>query len=168
MWRLLIVAGLFLLGSSIAQPDDLRRDPFLPPVAARAMGPTAVVLATVDETARDGDTFRAHVDLWGGWRWVGRVRLAGIDAPEIGTEARCPAEAAAAEQARQRLAAAVPVGARVYLSAPATDKFQGRIDATVYTGSGENVNTAMIASGLVRAWNGRGARGSWCAPQGGK
>ena len=50
----------------------------------------------------DGDTFVAEIQVWFGQVVTERVRIVGIDASEIGTHARCEAEAA--ERSRQYLA----------------------------------------------------------------
>src|SRR5262245_48629002 len=51
----------------------------------------------------DGDTFEARVHVWPGLAVTTRVRLRGIDAPEL--HARCPQERSKAEAARTALAA---------------------------------------------------------------
>ena len=74
-------------------PADVR-----PPVAAPARGGThpAEVLRVID-----GDTFEARVHVWPGLDITTKVRLRGIDAPEL--KAHCPAERAMAEAARDAL-----------------------------------------------------------------
>src|SRR5262245_53571454 len=49
----------------------------------------------------DGNTFEARVQIWPGIAITTRVRLRGIDAPEL--RARCPEERAKAEAARDAL-----------------------------------------------------------------
>src|SRR5690348_13647193 len=51
----------------------------------------------------DGDTFEARVHLWPGLTATTRVRLRGIDAPEL--RARCAEERSRAEAAREALKA---------------------------------------------------------------
>jgi endonuclease YncB( thermonuclease family) len=48
----------------------------------------------------DGDTFEARVHLWPGLEMTTRVRLRGIDAPEL--KARCAGELQMAQQASER------------------------------------------------------------------
>src|SRR6266852_1547239 len=50
----------------------------------------------------DGDTFEARVRVWPGIEITTKVRLRGIDAPELGG-ARCPEERTKAEAARDAL-----------------------------------------------------------------
>src|SRR4051812_18043178 len=56
----------------------------------------------------DGDTFEARVHLWPGLDVTTRVRLRGIDAPEM--KARCGDERAKAEAARDALRAILDQG----------------------------------------------------------
>jgi hypothetical protein len=41
------------------------------------------------------------------------------------------------------------------------DKYGGRVDAKVVNGAGVDLAQAMLATGLVRAYDGS-ARGEWC------
>src|SRR5262249_46070067 len=50
----------------------------------------------------DGDTFEARIHVWPGLDVTTRVRLRGIDAPEL--HAQCPQERTKAEAARSALA----------------------------------------------------------------
>ena len=106
----------------------------------------------------DGDTFEARVHLWPGLTITTRVRLRGIDAPEI--KARCAAERAAAEAARDALQAILDQGeagiARVTL-----DKYGGRVVADASTSATPDVSGAMLQAGLARAYSG-GRRDGWC------
>ena len=56
----------------------------------------------------DGDTFEARVHLWPGLNITTRVRLRGIDAPEL--KARCMEERIKAEAARDALRAILDQG----------------------------------------------------------
>jgi endonuclease YncB( thermonuclease family) len=78
----------------------------------------------------DGDTFEARVRVWPGLDITTKVRLRGIDAPELG--ARCAQEAEKAEAARTALAAILAEGA-VGLAYVVPDKYGGRVVADAST-----------------------------------
>ena len=106
----------------------------------------------------DGDTFEARVRVWPGIDITTRVRLRGIDAPEM--RARCPQERTKAEAARDALAAMLAQG-DVRVSRVGLDKYGGRIDADAATRQTPDVSAAMLAKGLARPYGG-GRRESWC------
>jgi endonuclease YncB( thermonuclease family) len=106
----------------------------------------------------DGDTFEARVRL-PSQEVTTRVRLRGIDAPEL--KGACPEEmrmAAAAASALRDLLRQGEVA--IYNIGP--DKYQGRVVADVATGLTGNVSAALISAGHVRSYNG-GHRSGWCA-----
>ncbi|MEJ0027665.1 MAG: thermonuclease family protein [Rhizomicrobium sp.] len=105
----------------------------------------------------DGDTFEASAAIWLDQQISIRVRIAGIDAPEL--RARCDAERRGAAAARDYLARRIE-GGDVTLSAVRYDKFGGRVDAAVADGGGDIAN-AMIRARLARAYAG-GRRDGWC------
>jgi endonuclease YncB( thermonuclease family) len=107
----------------------------------------------------DGDTFLARVHLSPGVEPITRVRLRGIDAPEL--KAQCPEELRMAEAATDALHALLGEG-EVTLSNIGPDKYSERIDADVATRKTPNVSSAMLAAGHARAYNG-GHRNGWCA-----
>jgi endonuclease YncB( thermonuclease family) len=106
----------------------------------------------------DGDTFEARVHLWPGLDLTTRVRLRGIDAPEL--KAQCAQEmklAEAAAEALRRLLA--DGGVAIYNIGP--DKYQGRVVADVATKRTANISTALREAGYARAYGG-GHRDGWC------
>jgi endonuclease YncB( thermonuclease family) len=105
----------------------------------------------------DGDTFEANAQIWLGETIAVRVRVAGIDAPEL--HARCEDEYRRAQAARNYLAQRI-AGRSVRLSDIRNDKYGGRVDARVADSNGD-VADAMIAKHLARAYAG-GRRGGWC------
>ncbi|HZS62982.1 MAG TPA: thermonuclease family protein [Xanthobacteraceae bacterium] len=107
----------------------------------------------------DGDTFEARVGVWPGIAITTRVRLRGIDTPEL--KARCAEERSKAEAARAALAKILQQG-RVEISAVAIDKFGGRVDADVSTLSTPDVAAALLQAGLGRPYGG-GRRDAWCS-----
>jgi len=106
----------------------------------------------------DGDTFEARVQVWPGIAITTKVRLRGIDTPEL--KARCPQERVKAEAARARLASILAEGS-VELSRVGLDKFGGRIDAAASTRSTPDVSAALLQAGLGRRYSG-GRREGWC------
>lgn len=107
----------------------------------------------------DGDTFLARVHLVSGLEATTRIRLRGIDAPEL--KAQCPEELQMAEAASVALRALLSEG-DVTISNVGPDKYSERVDADVATRKTPNVSGAMLAAGHARAYNG-GHRGGWCA-----
>lgn len=97
----------------------------------------------------DGDTL---------WLEGRKIRLEHIDAPEIGSGARCAAEAAAGWRAAERLAELLSGGQPRLESDGRTDRF-GRLLARV-TVNGRDVGDELVPEGLARAWTGR--REEWC------
>jgi endonuclease YncB( thermonuclease family) len=105
----------------------------------------------------DGDTFEANARIWLGETIAVRVRIAGIDAPEL--HARCDDEYRRAQAARNYLAQRI-AGQNVHLSDIRNDKYGGRVDARVADSTGD-VGDAMVARHLARAYAG-GHRSGWC------
>ena len=106
----------------------------------------------------DGDTFEARVRLWPGLEITTKIRLRGIDAPEL--NARCDEERTKAVAARDALQAILDQG-DVGISAVTLDKYGGRVVADASTRATPNVSAALLGSGLARSYAG-GRRESWC------
>src|SRR5262249_41531763 len=106
----------------------------------------------------DGDTFEADAKIWLGQSVDVRVRISGMDAPEL--HARCSSELARAKAARDYLANRIANGT-VWLSDVRYDKYGGRVRATVHDAQGD-VAADMIRQGLARPYHGERRR-SWCA-----
>jgi endonuclease YncB( thermonuclease family) len=123
------------------------------PAAARGGVHPADVLRVID-----GDTFEARVHVWPGLDITTKIRLRGIDAPEL--KARCPAERAMAEAARDALAGMLAEG-QVGISAVTPDKYGGRVVADAATRSVASVSAELQAKGLARGYRG-GRRLGWC------
>jgi len=105
----------------------------------------------------DGDTLDVTVRVWIGQDTRTRVRIRGIDAPEL--HARCPVEKAGALAAKARLKELA--GKAVTLTAIGQDKYAGRVDATVTAENGSDIAATLIREKLARPYGG-GKRGSWC------
>lgn len=121
--------------------------------AASFDGPVAADVTRVI----DGDTFEAAANIWLGESIQVRVRIAGIDAPEL--HSSCADERRRAEQARDFLARRIQ-GSAVRLKAVRYDKYGGRVDADVEDASGD-VGDAMIRAGMARPYHGE-RRQPWC------
>ena len=113
-----------------------------------------VVVRTID-----GDTFEARVHLPPDLDLTTRIRLRGIDAPEL--KASCPEELQKAEAASVALRGLLGEG-EVAIFNIGPDKYAGRVVADVATKKTANVSSALLASGHVRSYNG-GHRIGWCA-----
>ncbi len=127
----------------------------------RLAGPVpAEVLSVID-----GDTLEVRAVIWLGQVVSTRVRLAGIDAPEL--RGKCAREQALAERARAYLLARLEGGdrARVRLRDIRYGKYAGRVLARVETAGGEDLGRGLMAAGLARPYAGR-ARTSWCEEAG--
>jgi endonuclease YncB( thermonuclease family) len=106
----------------------------------------------------DGDTFLARVRQHNGRDLVVRVRLRGIDAPEM--KASCQEELDKAEAAAAALRDLLGQGG-VTITNLGPDKY-GRVLADVATKRTANVSAALLAGGYARSYNG-GHRDGWCA-----
>ena len=106
----------------------------------------------------DGDTIAVKARIWLNQELETRVRLEGVDAPELA--GRCERERALAARARAFLEAMLD-GGEVVLSQIQYGKFAGRVVARVETSSGEDLSAALLAAGLARPYEG-GARTPWC------
>ena len=96
----------------------------------------------------DGDTIRVSDDHG---RPLGRVRLVGLDAPEMARDER-PAECGAVE-ARQRLAELLPVGsavtARVVPGEPDRDRYERMLRRVEV--DGVDIGQQLVADGAARS-----------------
>jgi len=103
----------------------------------------------------DGDTFLARVHQRDGRDLVARIRLRGIDAPEM--KASCQAELEKAEAAGDALHNLLNQGG-VTIHNLGQDKY-GRVLADVSTKRTANVAATLLAGGYVRSYNGAHAAG---------
>lgn len=98
----------------------------------------------------DGDTIRL------GQR---RVRLIGIDAPEL-AGAQCPAERALAERAADRLLALVNEGAFDLVGHRLSDRDGHGRDLRLLVRDGDSLGDILTDEGLARRYY--GSKSSWC------
>jgi endonuclease YncB( thermonuclease family) len=111
----------------------------------------------------DGDTFEAQVHLWPGLDMTTKVRLRGIDAPEL--KASCAQESRMAGAAGEALRDLLGEG-HVTIFNIGPDKYNGRVVADAATARTPNISAALLAGGYARNYSG-GRRNSWCAGPGG-
>lgn len=123
-----------------------------------AFSPAFAVRAVVDRVL-DGDTFAAKVLLEDDTQITVRVRVLGVDTPEI--NGLCQYEKDTALLAKNRTAQLLPVGSVVELSEIKDDKYLGRIDARVKTSNGQELAEILIKEKLGRTYDG-GRRATWC------
>jgi endonuclease YncB( thermonuclease family) len=159
----LVGGGLIVLTvqSRPAPAVPAEAPPLSPAPIARA-APAATHPAEVLRVI-DGDTFEARVHVWPGLDITTKIRLRGIDAPEL--RAKCAAERTMAEAARDALGAMLAEGT-VGISGVTLDKYGGRVVADAGTRSIANVSSEMLAKGHARRYAGgrrddQAAPGSW-------
>jgi endonuclease YncB( thermonuclease family) len=158
---LLLAAAAFAAGLGagvLVVPVSAGREPVVAVAAAAPStglrgGHPAEVLRVID-----GDTFEARVRIWPGTDVTTRVRLRGIDTPEL--RARCEAERSQALAARDALTRILSQGG-IGVAQVGQDKYGGRVNATVSTARTHDVSEAMVAGGFARRYSG-GRRRSWC------
>ena len=111
------------------------------PICGRGKRVTCVV---------DGDTI-----------WLGgeKIRLLGIDAPEIGSTADCLKEKRTGRVATERMAAIVSSGA-IELRRRGTDRY-GRTLAAVLV-DGRDAGEVLMREGLAVPYEGRATAAPWC------
>ena len=108
----------------------------------------------------DGDTAGVLAEIWPGNYVVINVRFNGIDTPEKGGRAKCPAEAALAEKASAATKELID-NKDVMLYNVQYEKFGGRLLADVYTLDGKSASQNLIDKGLARPYHGE-KKQSWC------
>ncbi len=110
----------------------------------------------------DGDTILVEARIWLDQVVTTRVRLLGVDAPEL--NGACELERVAARAARDFLGdriAADPDGTGVVLHRVRWGKYAGRVLARVTTPAGTDLAAALLAAGHARPYAG-GRRPAWC------
>jgi endonuclease YncB( thermonuclease family) len=88
------------------------------------------------------------------------VRIYGVDTPEKGHRAQCPAEAAAAEKASAWTKTLVANGKQHQVILYKWDKFGGRVIGDIVV-DGVSVRRGLIANGHAREYYGE-AKTTWC------
>ena len=88
------------------------------------------------------------------------VRIFGVDTPEKGHRAQCPAEAQRGEMASQYTKQLVQSGQQFQVILYGWDKFGGRVLGDIIV-NGQSVRAGLIQNGLAREYYGE-AKQSWC------
>lgn len=110
----------------------------------------------------DGDTFVGRIRLRPDLELTTKVRLRGIDAPEL--NAACAQELQLAKNATSALKKLLAEGeATIFNIGP--DRYAGRIVADVSTVRTANVSQALLEGGHARSYQG-GRREGWCSVRG--
>ena len=109
----------------------------------------------------DGDTFRARIPIWLGQTIDVKIRLKGVDTPEM--KGKCAAEIKLARQAKSFAAQWLRQdGLRLTQIHHGT--YAGRVLATVEktnaSGADNSLSAALLAQGLAKPYKGR--RATWC------
>lgn len=124
-------------------------------VRDRIAGPIAIEVVKV----HDGDSFIAIAHMWPRQYIETRVRVAGIDAPEM--RGRCDKEKKLARDAKALAEKFLNSGGPITISNVSLDKYGGRVDADVHNARGESLAKALIRAKLARAYDG-GTKLGWC------
>ncbi|MBL4667211.1 MAG: thermonuclease family protein [Sneathiella sp.] len=105
----------------------------------------------------DGDSITAAIALWPGQTVNAKIRLRGIDAPEL--RGKCDFEIRKAKKARDYLIERL-LGSNVRITKIAVEKY-GRILATVWSDGGHDIAKSLYENELAVLYNG-GKRRNWC------
>ena len=106
----------------------------------------------------DGDTFRARVDIWLGQSVTVKVRLQGVDTPEM--NGKCAAEKKLARQAKAFAENWLRKN-QAQLTNVHYGTYAGRVLATAQIKNGDSLSAALLAENLAKPYRGR--RAKWCA-----
>ena len=88
------------------------------------------------------------------------LRVLGVDTPEKGGRAACPAEAAAAEKASAFTKNLVANASKIQIELKEHDKFGGRVLGDLIV-DGQRLSELLIKNGHARAYFGE-KKASWC------
>ncbi len=147
MGKYLALGGLFGAAMSLVANGAQAREVLAGPIAAEV---TQII---------DGDTLEVIARIWLGQEVAVRIRLDGIDAPEM--RAKCSREAGLAEEARRFTSARLSQTVLVTLEDIRYGKYAGRVIAKVRLADGSDLGRALIDAGLAQAYDG-GTRPDWC------
>lgn len=105
----------------------------------------------------DGDTVDVRIAVWLDLHQTARIRIRGLDTPEL--KGKCENERGLARMARAF--AMLNIGQKVFVTAVDYDKFGGRYNADIRLASGKLLSELLIENHLARRYGG-GKRQSWC------
>jgi micrococcal nuclease len=156
-----LVQGLTATASTPASAPAAENDGEAPlRVEAHTSSPRHISGPVLAEVLRviDGDTFEARVAIWLGQEITTKIRLAGIDAPEL--RGLCDEEKRRAVESRDTLARLLEARP-VWLADVRADKYGGRVVARALNATGEDIAQMMLKAGQAVAYAG-GKRASVC------
>lgn len=107
----------------------------------------------------DGDTLRAHVEVWPSQIMETTIRLRGVDTPEL--KAPCASEKQTALRARDYVQS-LTAGKTVTLSEVSKGKYYGRVVASITLEDGRSLAALLMQEGLGKPYGG-GRRRNLCA-----
>jgi len=114
----------------------------------------ATILLGLAPAGRDTDYgFHVYRETHDGHAWLvlhGSIRLLGCNARELAMPGGV--------EARDNLAALLPVGSTVTLATASPDKFGGRYDAAIFLPDGSDLVAQLITGQWAAAWDGTGAK----------
>ncbi|KJL45253.1 Thermonuclease precursor [Microbacterium terrae] len=144
----LIGVAIWLFTATATVGDTADSPPGARPAAATSTVPDDAFAMTV-ESVHDGDTLRAHVDTPNDVvndTSSTRVRLLGVDTPEIAPTVECWGDEATAQ-----LSDLAPAGSTIWAAADVDplDRY-GRHLLYLWTAEGEFINAALIEGGSAR------------------
>ena len=128
---------------------------FTLPATAKEVMQGPILARVVD--VYDGDTFTVEANVWLGTKKTVKVRIVGIDTPEI-RKPGCELERQKALTAKKVLTTLL--GTEIRLYGIKYGKYAGRVLARVVSAAGD-VGERMIGLGHARAYFG-GKRKGWC------
>ena len=129
--------------------------------AQAKLDPNRSIVVAFD-SVYDGDTVVVRLDVLPEPLNKLRIRIEGIDTPEINHGAKCAQEELRGQAARRNLAAILGSAAELRVYQFRWDKYGGRLLGDLRTPEG-SVRDLMIKSGLAVPYDGQGQRRNWCA-----
>lgn len=113
----------------------------------------------------DGDTLEVKEKFYPEELGRIRLRIRGIDAPETGMLAKCPAEKVKGQAAKQFLYTTLINANILFVRNISADKYGGRLDADIIVnteGGQLDLGQWMVDSGFAKPYVGVGAKPNWC------
>ena len=154
VWAWPSLAGGLLLAAGMSEEQS----DFAPAPQRLAEEALAGPVSAVVERVVDGDTVDVRAHIWLGQSLTVRVRIDGVDTPEM--RSACADERRLAVAAREFLARRL-LNRQITLLRVVYDKFGGRVRADISDAEGD-IAKALLDAGLARAYHGE-RREPWCA-----
>ena len=154
VWVWPSVAGGLLLAAGMSED----RSEFATAPQRLAEEALAGPVSAVVERVVDGDTVDVRARIWLGQSLTVRVRIDGVDTPEMRSD--CADERRLAIAARDFLARRL-LNRQIILLRVVYDKFGGRVRADISDADGD-IAKALLEAGLARPYGGE-RRQPWCA-----